>query len=79
MSYNICVICAIISVIIGIIFIPIALWAIIEVVAFKKSTHQIQYMPLEPMLDSGVNYDVEKGGQFVKDLNKMYNEDLEDL
>jgi hypothetical protein len=46
------------------IFIPVSLWGVIEILAMKKSTHKIEYVPLDKEFDNGKAF-----------LKKMYDEE----
>lgn len=59
---------AIASFILTLIFIPVSLWGLIEIMAMKKSTHKIEYVPLDPNFDGGKQF-----------LKKMYEEEEEQL
>jgi len=43
---------SVVALVVGISSVILGAWAIIEVQAFKRSTHQIQYMPIEQALDN---------------------------
>lgn len=73
-------ICSIVSAVLVVITMPIAIFALVEVRAMAKSTHQIQYMPVDIDGANSVNYvddhNISKQNDLVKGMNKMHN--LED-
>jgi len=63
---------AIANLILTVICLPLIIWALIELVSFKKSTHKIQYVnPLES--NKEFDYDIDESSMM---LNKIINSNL---
>lgn len=78
-------ICSIVSIVLSLVILPITIFALIELRSFNKSTHSVQYMPVDVDGANSINYvddhNLSKQSDLVKGMNKMHNleDDLGDL
>lgn len=67
----------VISAICGIFGAICAIYAVIEVKALQRSTHQIQYVPIDPKVDAE-NTEWATSDAALNQQNKLFAEDIED-
>lgn len=72
---------AVITLGISILCVAVGVWALIELRSFNKSTHQVQYMPIDPDIDKENEKLLNEWATSEKSIekqNKLFKEDLEE-
>lgn len=81
MDFTVLIILAICGFVFGIIGLCVALIAVVKVIAMEKSTHSIQYMPVDPQIDKENQAFIDQwatSDESLEKQNKLFRKDLEE-